>query len=134
MRTVGACAGTGGSVCCGGVASTSNAPSRTYMTRGMRRTHLRGHTNILKRLLIHTGGFNLGLVMRHLTGVGTPRGLQGRIAAVIAFGAIRRGTRPRVGDLGVGSGDHRSAPLARLADEPRYQLVSERDLHHGLLD
>ena len=56
-----------------------------YDTGGMRRTHLRGHTNILKRLLIHAGGFNLGLVMRHLIGVGTPRGLQGRLAAVIAI-------------------------------------------------
>ena len=28
-------------------------------TGGMRRTHLRGHTNILKRLLIHACGFNL---------------------------------------------------------------------------
>jgi transposase len=55
-----------------------------YDTGGMRRTHLRGHTNILKRLLIHAGGFNLGLVMRHLMGVGTPRGLQGRLAAVMA--------------------------------------------------
>jgi transposase len=55
-----------------------------YDTGGMRRTHLRGHTNILKRLLIHAGGFNLGLVMRHLIGVGTPRGLQGRLAATIA--------------------------------------------------
>ena len=45
----------------------------------MRRTHLRGHTNILKRLLIHAGGFNLGLVMRHLIGIGTPRGLQGAL-------------------------------------------------------
>ena len=36
-----------------------------YETGGMRRVHLRGHTNILKRLLIHTGGFNLGLLMRH---------------------------------------------------------------------
>ena len=35
----------------------------------MRRVHLRGHTNILKRLLIHTGGFNLGLLMRQLIGV-----------------------------------------------------------------
>ena len=35
-----------------------------YDTGGMRRTHLRGHQNILKRLLIHAGGFNLGLVMR----------------------------------------------------------------------
>ena len=55
-----------------------------YDTGGLRRTHLRGHTNILKRLLIHAGGFNLGLVMRHLIGSGTPRGLQDRPATVIA--------------------------------------------------
>jgi transposase len=29
---------------------------------GMRRTHLRRHENILKRLLIHVAGFNLGLL------------------------------------------------------------------------
>ena len=58
--------------------------AHVYDTGGMRRTHLRGHTNILKRLLIHVGGFNLGLVMRHLIGIGTPRGLQGRVAAAIA--------------------------------------------------
>jgi transposase len=58
--------------------------AHVYDTGGMRRTHLRGHTNILKRLLIHVAGFNLGLVMRHLIGLGTPRGLQGRVAAVIA--------------------------------------------------
>jgi transposase len=56
-----------------------------YDTGGMRRTHLRGHTNILKRVLIHAGAFNLGLVMRHLIGVGTPRGLQGRLAAVMSL-------------------------------------------------
>jgi hypothetical protein len=50
----------------------------------MRRTHLRGHTNILKRLLIHAGGFNLGLIMRHMIGVGTPRRLQGRHSVGIA--------------------------------------------------
>ncbi len=55
-----------------------------YDTGGMRRTHLRGHTNILKRVLIHAGGFKLGLVMRQLIGIGTPRGLQGRVAAVVA--------------------------------------------------
>jgi len=55
-----------------------------YDTGGMRRTYLRGHTNILKRLLIHAGGFNLGLVMRHLIGSGTPRGLQDRLATVMA--------------------------------------------------
>ena len=66
-----------------------------YDTGGMRRTYLRGHTNILKRLLVHAGGFNLGLVMRHLIGSGTPRGLQDRPAPVIAtfsllLGALRR--------------------------------------------
>src|SRR5262249_55512289 len=55
-----------------------------YDTGGMRRTHLRGHENILKRLLIHASGFNLGLLIRSMLGVGTPRGLQGRRAAVIA--------------------------------------------------
>jgi hypothetical protein len=51
----------------------------------MRRTHLRGHTNILKRLLVHVGGFNLGLFMRTRFGIGTPRGLQGRTSAFLAY-------------------------------------------------
>ena len=38
--------------------------------------HLRCHANILKRLLIQVGGFNLGLLMRELFGAGTPRGLR----------------------------------------------------------
>ncbi len=42
----------------------------------MRRTHLRGHRNILKRLLIHVAAFNLSLLLRRKIGVGTPRGLQ----------------------------------------------------------
>src|SRR5229473_5956511 len=54
-----------------------------YETGGMRRTHLRGHANILKRLLIHAAGFNLGLVMRNSIGVGTPRGLQGALQALL---------------------------------------------------
>ena len=35
-----------------------------YTTGAMRRVHLRGHANILKRLLIHVAGLNLGLLMR----------------------------------------------------------------------
>jgi transposase len=54
-----------------------------YETGGMRRTHLRRHDNIIKRLLIHAGAFNLGLVMRKMTGCGTPRGLQGRLKALL---------------------------------------------------
>ena len=55
-----------------------------YETGGMRRTHLRGHENILKRLVVHASAFNLGLWMRTVTGIGTPRRLQGRAAACTA--------------------------------------------------
>jgi hypothetical protein len=74
-----------------------------YETGAMRRTHLRRRDNIAKRLLIHVGGFNLGLVMRKLTGWGKPRRLQGLFAPVFALlcglwavmELIRRGlTRP----------------------------------------
>jgi transposase len=47
-----------------------------YETGGMRRTHLRGHERILKRLLIHAGAGNVALLMRSLLGVGTPRALR----------------------------------------------------------
>jgi transposase len=86
--------------------------AHTYDTGGMRRTHLRGTTNILKRVLIHASGFNLGLVMRRLIGVGTPRSLQGRLAVLITvfvsvawvttrrliarWGVTRAGGRPLV--------------------------------------
>src|ERR1700677_2211921 len=44
-----------------------------YDTGGMRRTHLRGHENILKRQLVHMGAFNLSLILRQVLGAGTPR-------------------------------------------------------------
>jgi transposase len=53
-----------------------------YETGAMRRTHLKRRDNIAKRLLIHIGGFNLGLVLRKLTGLGKPRRLQGRFSLV----------------------------------------------------
>src|SRR5216684_489555 len=51
-----------------------------YDTGAMRRTHLRGHENILKRQLIHVGAFNLSLIFRSLIGAGTPRELRNRLA------------------------------------------------------
>jgi transposase len=50
--------------------------AHSYQTGAMRRTYLRGHPKILKRLLIHICGLNLSLVMRKLLGAGTPRGLK----------------------------------------------------------
>jgi transposase len=66
--------------------------AHVYDTGGMRRTHLRGHQNILKRLLVHASAFNLGVLMRTAFGHGTPRGLQGShfdpTALDIAFGIL----------------------------------------------
>jgi transposase len=55
-----------------------------YDTGGMRRTHLREHKNILKRLLIHAAGFNLSLILRRMLGFGTARGLQGLLGRVLS--------------------------------------------------
>ena len=44
-------------------------------TGGLRRIYLRGLENIRKRYIVHVAGFNLGIVMRKLLGVGTPRGM-----------------------------------------------------------
>ena len=48
---------------------------------GMRRAWLRGRENVHKRYLIHVAGYNLGLIMRLLTGAGTPRELAARASA-----------------------------------------------------
>ena len=54
-----------------------------YETGGMRRTHLRGQPNILKRQLIHVGAFNLSLILRQLLGAGTPREWRNRGGVLI---------------------------------------------------
>ncbi len=46
-----------------------------YETGGMRRTHLRGRDNILKRGLIQAMAFNLALMIRTKYGMGKPRSL-----------------------------------------------------------
>ena len=62
-----------------------------YETGGMRRLHLRHRANILKRLLVHVAGFNLGLVMRYLIGSGTPRGLRALLKRFFDFGMRQLG-------------------------------------------
>jgi transposase len=56
-----------------------------YEAGALRRAHVRRHENVLKRLLVHAGAFNLGLWMRTLFGVDTPRSLQGRVTALGAM-------------------------------------------------
>jgi transposase len=99
--------------------------AHTLETGGMRRTHLRGHDNIAKRILVHLAGFNLGLVMRKAFGVGKPRCLQGRLAVVRAalaafiatVAAVLSSGRPELGpDVAVGTtfGTTRTSLAGRL--------------------
>jgi transposase len=60
-----------------------------YETGGMRRCTLHGRKNILKRLLIHAGAFNISLVMRKMLGAGKPRELANRMAELV-LGASKR--------------------------------------------
>jgi transposase len=71
--------------------------AHTLESGAMRRTHLRGRGNILKRVLIHVGGFNLSLVMRRLMGIGKPRRLQGRKASVFGWILVVLGWMLRIG-------------------------------------
>jgi transposase len=71
-----------------------------YETGRLRRVHLRGHDNILKRVLLHAGALNLGLLMRHVIGIGTPRSLQGRaIAALCALSHLLAMMKPALDEL-----------------------------------
>jgi len=63
---------------------TERSMAHLYETGGMRRVHLKGRDNILKRLLMHASGFNLALILRKLIGVGKPRRLQGAWACIFA--------------------------------------------------
>jgi transposase len=97
-----------------------------YETGGMRRTHLRGHGNILKRQLIHVGAFNLSLVMRKLLGAGTPRELRNRFGTRMLrnilrlappfLGFARRLRQNRI------ARDRNSAQAARYSTRSRSQL------------
>ena len=56
---------------------TERSFAHLYETGGMRRVHLQGRKNILKRLLVHGAAFNLSLILRNVLGVGKPRRLPG---------------------------------------------------------
>ena len=94
---------------------TERSFAHLYETGGMRRLHLRGRDNILKRLLVHAAAFNISLLLRKQLGMGTPRGFQGNAQQLFAFfflvlGKFRRlmeepeavgGDLPSLGDRGL---------------------------------
>jgi transposase len=90
-----------------------------YETGRMRRIHLRGHGNIIKRLLIHACSLNLGLLMRTLHRVGTPRSLQdGTFQAAFVFWLMLEAySKPRSQQTG------RSATTSGQDETPTFLAV-----------
>ena len=119
-------------------ANGSNARLRISTTRaGMRRTHLRGHTNILKHLLIHAGW--LQSRARHAS---SDRDRHAARAAGAAWPLFLRTLGVLMGvvptsahhDFVVASTHPGRARSARVTGHVCRQLVSGDHLHHGLLD
>ena len=95
------------------------ANAHLYDTGGMRRTHLRGHENILKRLLVHTAAFNLGLLIRKACGYGTPRGLAAALLHILDLflAWLRR-------YLGQACPADNSSPNCRVCGPVRWKITS----------
>ena len=102
-----------------------------YETGGLRRVWVRGREQVRKRVLIQAAGFNLGLLLRDLFLVGTPRSLQGRALPAI-FGLIgpltdlwRRLTR--LGGHGDTAGDHQlNLPPQSCMNRPVQHCAANR--------
>lgn len=67
-----------------------------YETGAMRRLHLRGRENVAKRVLIHAGAFNLGLMMRIKYGLRKPRSCSAAVFALFFHPDKRAATGRRV--------------------------------------
>lgn len=93
-------------------------PFAHYLDHGrMRRVWLKGHVNIAKRLLVHTAGFNLALLLRKTIGTGTPQGIS---ALENAFFFVISALRIHCGALGMIRSLHavKKWPLTGVSESP----------------
>jgi transposase len=94
-----------------------------YETGGMRRLYLRGSGNALKRVLVQVAAFNLGLLLRKLSGWGKPRQAQGRSkqvqALLFAVSALRDARRTAWDCFGL----FRSQLFPEIKATPRWRVV-----------
>jgi hypothetical protein len=95
-------------------------------TGGARRTWLRGIENVQKRYLVTLAARNLGLLMRVLFGVGSPRSLQGlaAVAFTLAFIVVQATRRLHMA-LNRLYNDSRRAVGTTATDRSLIQLVPE---------
>jgi transposase len=78
-----------------------------YETGGLRRMYVRGADNVFKRVLVQAAAFNIGLLLRKLSGWGKPRQAPGRLNrlqpllfAVFALSDVRRAISDWLGRFG----------------------------------
>jgi hypothetical protein len=106
-----------------------------YDSGGMRRTHLRGRQNVLKRQLIHVGAFNLSLILRQLMGAGTPRGMEksSRLTSFSGiFAALALGRSESVMQEWNHTTRHETTPRTTSPNTP-LAVPKITGLNHGLL-
>jgi DDE family transposase len=101
---------------------TERSFAHLYETGGMRRLHLRGRDNILKRLLVHAAAFNISLILRKQLGMGKPRQFQGLSRELFAFYFVLLAEFSRA----MAESDTANAPLSSKSMIPR--LSFERSL------
>ncbi len=76
---------------------TERSFAHLYETGGMRRVHLQGRENILKRLLVHGAAFNLSLILRTDHGSGEAPAVTGAFFAAVY--AVRAHFFVALGDI-----------------------------------
>jgi hypothetical protein len=93
----------------------------------MRRCTLRGHENILKRLPIHIGAFNISLILRTMLGAGKPRELKNRAARLVLrlFEWLAGRDRPD------GAIESRTTPILALTGAGRCGKPQHRLIRHS---
>jgi transposase len=99
-----------------------------YETGAMRRMYVRGADNVFKRVLVQAAAFNIGLLLRKLSGWGKPRQAQGRLNrlqsllfAVLALSDACRAVCNGLGRFGLQtiSGNQRHTRLASRSSVER---------------
>ena len=114
---------------------TERSFAHTCETGGARRSRLRGLLNVAKRYLMYVAGRNLGVIMRAVFGIGTPKSLQmeGEAfpCAVFAWSAVvRTGLRRLYGILVI----YLTHGPDRVASTPVTRAAWEHPFFNGLLE
>lgn len=97
---------------------TERSIAHTCETGGARRSRLRGLVNVAKRYLMYAAARNLGVIMRALFGVGTPRSLQapqaGFSCAICGYWTMVRWYLQHLWDRSVDDLARKPAPVTPL--------------------